>query len=142
MEKQIYIKKGNDELELFSFDKLKNSLQSAGASKDVIETILLGIQPNLYDGMSSNEIYKKAFAILKKHNKISASRYSLKRALFDLGHTGFPFERLVAAILSIQKHFSPTHKYFKKKGQIRSNYFKLFPDTKNENILFITSYKI
>ncbi|MFD1613884.1 ATPase [Gelatiniphilus marinus] len=99
MEKQIYIKKGNDEIELFSFEKLKKSLKSAGASKDVIETIILGIQPNLYDGMSSNEIYKKAFAILKKHNKICASRYSLKRALFDLGPTGFPFERLVAALL-------------------------------------------
>lgn len=99
MDRQIYIKKGNGEIELFSFDKLKNSLQSAGASKDVIDTILFEIQPVIYDGMSSNEIYRKAFAILKKHNKICASRYSLKRALFDLGPTGFPFERLVAALL-------------------------------------------
>ena len=49
--------------------------------------------------MSSNKIYRKAFALLKKHNKVCASRYSLKRALFDLGPTGFPFERLVAALL-------------------------------------------
>ncbi|QRM90624.1 ATPase [Lacinutrix sp. WUR7] len=99
MEKQIYIKKSNDEMELFSFEKLKNSLQSAGASKGVIETIIHGIQPVIYDGMSSNEIYKKAFALLKKHNKVCASRYSLKRAIFDLGPTGYPFERLVGALL-------------------------------------------
>ena len=99
MEKQIFIKKGNDEMELFSFEKLKNSLQSAGASKDVVETIINDIQPVIYDGMSSNKIYKKAFALLKKHNKICASRYSLKRALFDLGPTGYPFERLVGALL-------------------------------------------
>nr|WP_321230085.1 restriction endonuclease [uncultured Psychroserpens sp.] len=99
MEKQIYIKKGNDEMELFSFEKLKHSLQYAGAPKNVIETIIHGIQPVIYDGMSSNEIYKKAFALLKKHNKVCASRYSLKRAIFDLGPTGFPFERLVGALL-------------------------------------------
>jgi Holliday junction resolvase-like predicted endonuclease len=99
MEKQIYINKSNGETELFSFEKLKRSLKSAGANKDVIEAIILGIQPDIYDGMSSNEIYKKAFNLLKKHNKICASRYSLKRALFDLGPTGYPFERLVAALL-------------------------------------------
>ena len=99
MEKQIYIKKGNDETELFSFEKLKRSLQSTGASIEIVETIIDDIQPVIYDGMSSNKIYKKAFALLKKHNKICASRYSLKRALFDLGPTGFPFERLVAALL-------------------------------------------
>jgi len=99
MEKQIYINKSNGETELFSFEKLKRSLKSSGANKDVIEAIILGIQPDIYDGMSSNEIYKKAFALLKKHNKICASRYSLKRALFDLGPTGYPFERLIAALL-------------------------------------------
>lgn len=99
MEKQIYIKKSNDEIELFSFEKLRQSLQSSGASKDVIETIINRIQPDIYDGMSSNTIYKKAFALLKKHNRISASRYSLKRAILDLGPTGYPFERLIGALL-------------------------------------------
>ncbi|WP_072349342.1 restriction endonuclease [Flavobacteriaceae bacterium A100] len=99
MKKQVYIKKANDEMELFSFGKLTHSLQSAGAPKEVIDTIIQQIQPVVFDGMTSNEIYKKAFALLKKHNKVCASRYSLKRAIFDLGPTGFPFERLVGALL-------------------------------------------
>ncbi|WP_339837111.1 restriction endonuclease [uncultured Maribacter sp.] len=99
MGKQVYIKKSNDEIELFSFKKLKQSLRSAGASKDVVETIVNRIQPVIYDGMSSNEIYKKSFSLLKKYNKVSASRYSLKRALLELGPTGYPFERLVGALL-------------------------------------------
>lgn len=99
MEKQVYIKKSNDEIELFSFKKLKQSLRSSGASKDVVETIVNRIQPDIYDGMSSNEIYKKSFSLLKKYNKVSASRYSLKRALLELGPTGYPFERLVGALL-------------------------------------------
>ncbi|TYC14121.1 ATPase [Bizionia gelidisalsuginis] len=99
MEKEIYIKKSNGEIELFLFEKLKQSLQSTGASKAVISTIINKIKTDIYDGISSDEIYKKAFVLLKKHNKISASRYSLKRAIFDLGPTGYPFERLVGALL-------------------------------------------
>lgn len=99
MEKQIYIKKGNGETELFSFEKLKNSLRSSGASNEIADSIVDKIQREIYDGMSSNAIYKKAFGLLKQKNKISASRYSLKRAIFDLGPTGFPFERLIGALL-------------------------------------------
>lgn len=36
--------------------------------------------------------------MLKKKNKIVASRYSLKQAIFALGPTGFPFERFIGAI--------------------------------------------
>ena len=99
MEKQVYIKKSNGETELFSFQKLKSSLLSTGASQEMAESIVDKVQIELYDGMSSNVIYKKAFALLKKENRISASRYSLKRAIFDLGPTGFPFERLIGALL-------------------------------------------
>ena len=86
-------------MELFSFEKLKHSLQSAGASKKLVASIVMGIELYVYDGILSSTIYKKAFALLKKHNRTSASRYSLKRALTDLGPTGFPFERLVGALL-------------------------------------------
>nr|WP_109681781.1 restriction endonuclease [Xanthomarina spongicola] len=99
MKKQVYIKKSNDEVELFSFEKLRQSLLNTGACLEVVETIVSKIQLEVYDGISSNDIYKKAFALLKKHNRISASRYSLKRAIFDLGPTGFPFERLISALL-------------------------------------------
>ncbi|MFV0570812.1 MAG: ATP cone domain-containing protein [Xanthomarina gelatinilytica] len=86
MERQIFIQKSNGETELFKFEKLRQSLFSSGANKDTVDTILAKIQKEVYDGMSSNSIYKKAFALLKKHNKISASRYSLKRpfSIWDL----------------------------------------------------------
>ncbi|WP_299392241.1 restriction endonuclease [uncultured Gelidibacter sp.] len=99
MENQVYIKKSNGDTELFSFKKLRRSLQSAGANQDMIETIVDKIQGQIYDGMSSNAIYRKAFSLLKDTNKTSASRYSLKRAIFELGPTGYPFERLIGALL-------------------------------------------
>lgn len=99
-DKQIYIKKSNGETELFSYEKLRNSLLSSGASEENIDSVLEHLQLELYDGMSSNIIYRKAFAFLKKQNRTTASRYSLKRAIFDLGPTGFPFERLIGALLT------------------------------------------
>ncbi|WP_142786128.1 restriction endonuclease [Changchengzhania lutea] len=96
---EIFVKKSTEEIEPFLIQKLKQSLQSCGATKKEVDAIITQMQPSIYDGISSNEIYKKAFSILKKYNKISASRYSLKRAIFNLGPTGYPFERLVGALL-------------------------------------------
>ena len=98
-QKPIFIKKNSFDVEPFSTQKLEHSLLRSGASEEEIENIISKIQTEIYDGISSNEIYKKAFAYLKKTNRTSASRYSLKRAIFDLGPTGYPFERLVAALL-------------------------------------------
>ncbi len=98
-EPSIFIRKSSGELELFSFQKLKKSLERSGASDDVIHSIIKMLSPQLYDGISSKEIYKKAFRLLKKSNRTCASKYSLKRAIFELGPTGYPFERLVGAIL-------------------------------------------
>ena len=106
-QKPIFIKKNSIDVEPFSTQKLELSLQRSGASKEDIENIISKIQPEIYDGISSNEIYKKAFAYLKKSNRTSASRYSLKRAIFELGPTGYPFERLVAALLR-EKGFNTT----------------------------------
>ena len=99
LENNILVKKNTDEIEPFSIQKLRQSLQSCGATINEVETIINQMETAIYDGISSNKIYKKAFFLLKKYNKISASRYSLKRALFDLGPTGYPFERLVGALL-------------------------------------------
>lgn len=97
--KEIYVEKSSSEMELFSKKKLALSLERSGATREEIETILDKISVDIYDGISSKEIYKKAFSFLKKVNNTSASKYSLKRAIFDLGPTGFPFERLVATLL-------------------------------------------
>lgn len=97
---QISIKKNSGDLELFSIKKLKESLRNCGVKNDEIESIVQNIEPQVYDGISSGEIHKKVFPLLKKYNRIYASKYSLKRAIFDLGPTGYPFERMVGALLN------------------------------------------
>ncbi|MCF6181714.1 ATP cone domain-containing protein [Lutibacter sp.] len=102
--KVITVKKNSGELEPFSFQKLQNSLQRSGASTEVTHEIIECIKPKLYNGISTKEIYSNAFSLLKKHNRLHASKFSLKKAIFDLGPTGYPFERLVGALLK-QKGF-------------------------------------
>jgi len=97
--KEIYIKKFNGEIELFNVEKLKTSMRRSKATEEQINSIVKQILPSLYDGIPSKDIYKKAYSLLKKQNRISASKYSLKRAIFDLGPTGYPFERLISALL-------------------------------------------
>ena len=57
------------------------------------------VKEELYEGISTHEIYNRAYAILKKNRSVFASKYKLKKAIYELGPTGFPFERFVAAIL-------------------------------------------
>lgn len=98
-ESKIEIVKSTGEKTFFSFDKLRASLKKSGAGEAVVEMILETIKEKLYPGISTKEIYKRAYSLLRKEKTIFASRYKLKQALFELGPTGFPFERFVSRIL-------------------------------------------
>ncbi len=96
---QILVKKMDGELEPFDIEKLKNSLKNAGASQRAVDTISEHIEKELYPGVTTQEIYAHAFEILKHFEKKPvAARYSLKRAIFDLGPSGFPFEQFVSSV--------------------------------------------
>ncbi len=83
----------------FSLTKLKGSLRKSGADNKIINQIVNTVRDELYQGISTKEIYNRAFALLKKKKSVFASKYKLKRAIYELGPTGFPFERFVGAVL-------------------------------------------
>lgn len=99
---KITIIKATGEKVLFNKDKLKSSLRRSGASDVVIQQVIDKVEVSLYDGISTKEIYKTAFALLRKSSRSTAARYKLKKAIFELGPTGFPFEKFVGAILSYE----------------------------------------
>lgn len=101
MEKELDIEilKSSGERAKFSLDKLRKSLKHSGADHNLVEQIVGQVKDELYEGISTNEIYNRAYALLKKNKAIFASKYKLKKAIYELGPTGFPFERFVAAIL-------------------------------------------
>ena len=96
----IDIVKSSGERVKFSIEKLRKSLLKTGANQKTIEDILAIIRSELYTGISTNEIYNRAFSLLRKKESHFASRYKLKKAIYELGPTGFPFEHLVSEIMS------------------------------------------
>jgi len=95
----IKVRKRTGEIVDFSFDKLRNSLRHSGAEEPVIDRIIDYIGRNIYDNITSHEIYKMAYEKLRDIRSVYASRYKLKKAIYELGPSGFPFERLVSVIL-------------------------------------------
>lgn len=83
----------------FSLEKLKGSLRKSGADNKTINQIVNTVRDELYQEISTKEIYNRAFALLKKKKSVFASKYKLKRAIYELGPTGFPFERFIGAVL-------------------------------------------
>lgn len=96
--KEFSVIKKSGESVLFSSDKVKESLKRAGADQTTIQEIVKTLKREMYEGISTKEIYNRAFQLLKKKNSYQASRYKLKKAIYELGPTGFPFERFISAI--------------------------------------------
>jgi len=77
--------KSSGEKVKFSLNKLRNSLQHTGADNETVSKILNVVRDELYQGISTKEIYNRAFALLKKKHSYLASKYKLKKAIYELG---------------------------------------------------------
>ena len=86
----------------FSEQRLRRSLERSGANKEMIEEVIVEIENELYDGITTKEIYRTAFKILKSKARYVAARYKLKNAIMELGPSGYPFEQYVGEILKFQ----------------------------------------
>src|SRR3990167_10153418 len=96
----ILITKSDGEQEPFDPTKLEHSLERAGASSTMRARILAHVMQELKPGMMTEEIYRHAFEMLRKQEETPvAARYSMKRAVFALGPSGFPFEQFFAEFL-------------------------------------------
>ena len=100
--KNFYVTKQNGERQAFDYGKLESSLRKTGTGEDFIAEVMIELEKQAFDGISTTEIYKRAYQILRKKHKPAAIRYSLKKAVGMLGPTGFPFEKFVAEIFKSQ----------------------------------------
>ncbi len=97
--------------DIVDFDpiKLKASLLKSGANKLVVETILETIKKELYEGISTKQIYKRAFGLLKKAANSHAARYNIKEAIRLLGPDGFFFEKYIARLFASEHYQTKTN---------------------------------
>lgn len=94
----LHITKADGSSEFFKVEKLRRSLRRAGASPEEVNNIVAKIMEEVFDGIQTQEIYRRAFVLLRESELPTAARYSLRRALFGLGPTGFPFEKFIARL--------------------------------------------
>lgn len=98
----VQVTKADGSTEYFKIEKLRRSLRRAGASPIEVNEVVMQIQTELYDGMTTQEIYRRAFTLLRERELPTAARYSLRRALFGIGPTGFPFELLLGRLFTAE----------------------------------------
>lgn len=95
----LKVTKASGELVPFAPEKLRSSLQRAGATAEMSEIILEEVLPNLTSGIPAKKLFRMAFRLLHQRSQHLAARYRLKQSIMDLGPSGFPFERFIARIL-------------------------------------------
>ncbi len=94
--KNINIIKSSGLPEKFSPIKLHNSLKHCGLSNDRSKFIVNEVTRHVKAGTSTKDIYRKAFKLVHQESPFAAIQYSLKRAIIDLGPSGYAFEQFVA----------------------------------------------
>jgi hypothetical protein len=95
----FFIVKASGDKVLFSEEKLRASLKRSGADSKLISQILTLVKEELYDGITTKELYNRAYSFLRRKKPVYASKYKLKKAIYELGPTGFPFERFLSSVL-------------------------------------------
>lgn len=95
----IFITKQNGSREPWDPKKVERSLRAAKADEQVIAEVMHRLDTEVREGMTTREIYRLAFTMLRKIHRPTAAQYSLKTAIMDLGPSGFPFERFFSEIL-------------------------------------------
>lgn len=95
----VKIVKASGEVVIFDEEKLRTSLMRVGAYNELITQILDEVNLMLHEGMSTREIYRIAFNLLRQKSRVLAAKFHLKKAIMRLGITGFPFEKYLSEIM-------------------------------------------
>jgi hypothetical protein len=93
------IRKASGELEEFNPDKVRQAVVRSGAPAELAEDVLENLGQQLYDGISTREIFHIVHQLLRKARPSLASKYDLKGAIMRLGPDGYAFETYISEVL-------------------------------------------
>lgn len=91
----MQVVKRSGETEEFDPNKTRASLMRAGVPSNEVDKIIEQLRPRLYEGMSTEEIYRRIDRLLDEKKRI---RFGLKKAIMDLGPEGYLFEDFIARL--------------------------------------------
>jgi hypothetical protein len=95
----MIITKASGEKVQFDRKKYERSLKRAGLTMAEAKKVSNQVYQDLYPEIPSEKIYQRTHQVLRKKDKVLAAKYSLKRAIMELGPGGYYFERYMAAVL-------------------------------------------
>jgi predicted RecB family endonuclease len=108
--RKITVIKANGEKEEFSESKVRSSIRRAKIASELEEQVVQHVKSILYENIPTSQIYKHIIEFLGKSSYPAASaRYSLKQAIMQLGPTGYPFEKFIAAVLQHHRYTVKTN---------------------------------
>ncbi|MCX6737842.1 MAG: hypothetical protein NTY11_00205 [Candidatus Parcubacteria bacterium] len=99
-----YVVNLRGEREFFSLAKVLRSALRAGAPKELAQRVALQIEKSIYPGIKTSEIFDKVNKLLKKEDKKSGLRFSLREVMRRLGPSGFPFENYIGDVFSAHRY--------------------------------------
>lgn len=98
-----YVVKKNGELEPYSEEKVIHSMNRVGVPQNLQPEVLAHVREKFVgEYMDTDELFHHVFEFLEPRDKKATLRFNLRKAIFDLGPTGFPFEKYVARIFQAQ----------------------------------------
>lgn len=82
----------------FDRSSIEKSVLRAGASRQLAESVAKDVEKKVSKGVNTQEILDLTLKSLESRPEIAA-RYDLKRAIMNLGPSGFPFEEFFSQVL-------------------------------------------
>lgn len=104
----ISVIKAGGATEPFEEEKIRRSLIRSGAGPDIIDTIVEKVEEKIHDSISTKKLYKMVFDELRRLHRPAAGKYHLKKAIMELGPTGFPFEKFIAELFIAEGYHTVT----------------------------------
>ncbi|MBI5056094.1 MAG: restriction endonuclease [Nitrospirae bacterium] len=135
----IKIKKASGIIEDFNSQKLLESLIRSGADREHAEEVIERMVPEITPYTSTKRIFRLAHKYLRQFNHASVLRYSLKRALFRLGPSGYPFEKFFAELLRHYGYHADVNVIME--GQCVKHEIDVFAESEKEILLVECKYR-
>ena len=107
----MLITKASGQKVQFNKSRYRQSLERVGLGLTEAKEVCNQIYQDLEPETSTTTIHNRTYQILRKKNKFFAAKYSLKRAIMNLGPSGYFFERYLAAVLAAYGYKTSWHQF-------------------------------
>ncbi len=110
--KKHRIKKTTGDTEVFVRKKYLQSMRLAGIEHSLAQEVLRMVTHDENNLVSTDKLHAATeSALVKKNDLVAAARYNLKRAIVDLGPSGFPFEQYIAHVFNAYGYKTKTNQF-------------------------------